>query len=151
MKVFLAKRARPSMCTHQAQNWSKNWRKWVFRIEISEKCGRLVCLLGAHTFGARLGKWSSSMVPNELLISYLNSKNSKSYESAHLGFKKWGTFLNRVICEKLPKITIKLPKLSEKWHKPLQMVFSSPKQWSNTLHIITKRLSDTLFGCFWLK
>ena len=23
MKVFLAKRARPSMCTRQAQNWSK--------------------------------------------------------------------------------------------------------------------------------
>ena len=99
MEVYLPKRACPSMCTHQAQNWSKNWRKWVFRIEISEKCGRLVCLLGAHTFGARLGKCASNMVPNDLLISYLNSKKSKSYESPHFTFKKWRTFLNGVIYE----------------------------------------------------
>ena len=93
----LVKRARSSICTHQAQNWSKHWRKWVFKIQISEKCGPPVCLLGAHTFGARLGKCSSNMVPNDLPISYLNSKNSKSYESPHFTFKKWRTFLNGVI------------------------------------------------------
>ena len=97
--VTLVKKVRSSICTHQAQNWSKNWRKWVFKIEISGKCGPPVCLLGAHTFGARLGKCSSNMVPNDLLISYLNSKNSKSYESPHFTSKKWRTFLNGVIYE----------------------------------------------------